>query len=149
MPALFDDQQVYLLNSLRDKYCNLLRLTGVEDPSYTSQKLKAKIQTSYPRITFIQQAGKSDIVSAEVTPIGVVIRKANDLQIEDTGDSSDSEDFTPGESEMTTLHKAATILRDEILKTQPLADEYYSPSEMTKTDQLKFINSSLLSFIGW
>ena len=51
--------------------------------------------------------------------------------------------------ELSILHQAAKILRERVLKTKKLENEYFAPEEVTLEAQKAFLDPMLLRFVMW
>ena len=56
---------------------------------------------------------------------------------------------TETNDELSILHKAASILRNKVLKTEKLDKEYFSATEITIEAQKQFLDPILIRFVGW
>ena len=146
-------KQVYLLNSLRNRYRKLLETEGCGDPHlYTSQKLKERLMKEWPSLAFIPQKGSSDLVCLAHISVQEVLIKANelakDLQCREE-EEADMDITDMGKSEESIVHHACGILRKHIGQTEKIKGEYYSPAEIGLEGQRKFVDPLLYKAIGW
>lgn len=79
-PAIIENRQVFLLNTMRDRFQVMLKTAGQDNvESYTSQKLKKQLFKEWPDISFIAQPGASDFVCSNEISVDDALRKANHL----------------------------------------------------------------------
>lgn len=151
LPLMNNEEQVFLLSSIRKRFCALLSNEGVDSSTYRSQSLKTNIQKLGMNLTFYPQPGKSDLVCASHLPISSLLRQIEEIDNECLSDEDceDEDLFQTGDSDDVILHKAASILREEMSKTQSLQEEYYSVNEIDLENQAKFVGKQLFCFIGW
>jgi hypothetical protein len=148
-------KHVFLLNSLRNRYRELLEVEGCVDPHlYTSQKLKERLMTEYPSLAFVPQKGYSDLVCLAQISVQEVLLKANelakDLQSKEEEETRiDIEDARETASEESIVHQACGILRKHIEQTRKIKGEYYSPVEVTLEGQRKYVDPLLYKAICW
>ena len=75
-----NDNQVFQLSFIASRFQELLSEVGVEledAQRYTSQKLKAKLSSNCPYLSFIPQPGYADLVCSYDITVGTALRKAN------------------------------------------------------------------------
>ena len=69
-----------MLTTIRDRFLELLKESGVEHPEgYQSKKVKQLLIKKWPDVSFIPQPGMSDLVCSKDISVGEVLRKASDL----------------------------------------------------------------------
>ena len=146
-------KHVFLLNSLRNRYRELLEVEGCVDPHlYTSQKLKERLMTEYPSLAFVPQKGCSDLVCLAQISVQEVLLKANelakDLQSKEEEETRiDIEDARETASEESIVHQACGILRKHIEQTRKIKGEYYSPVDIYLAGQRKYVDPLLYKAI--
>lgn len=68
---------------------------------------------------------------------------------EDTPEQIVDTSLSESADEISILHQAAIILRQRVLQTKKLKNEYFAPEEVTVEAQKNFLDPLLLRFILW
>ena len=117
---LSGEKKILLLTEMNARFVDILHSVGVNDPgSYRSWKLKEKLKSHFgDRIIFISRAGKSDLVCSKELSLGDVLTRLNNLNLKSAEEGTDfefSSNDDNDESDLLTLHKAAGIIRKNIV----------------------------------
>lgn len=156
--SIIDEREVYLLSTLKERFCTILKEMDIQKPdAYSSQRLKKRLEAMWPEVTFMPQSGRSDLVCSSDITIKDAILKANELAkgIRDVSENAElsslSSNTQESVNESTIIHKAVGILRREISKCKDkrLKEEYYSSKEMTLKAMRQFVDPLLYQVIGW
>ena len=71
---------MFLLSTLRDRFRDLLKQLGHDNPeAYSSQKLKLKLEKEWPEISFVSQSGASDFICSSNICVSDALHKAAEL----------------------------------------------------------------------
>ena len=150
-PLIIDDKKVFFLITIRDRFSELLKESGVEHPEgYQSKKVKKLLIKEWPDVSFIPQPGMSDLVCSKNISVGEVLRKASDLMkmLNELSKCEDEQRFG-NLTENALLHEAASVLRRRISVSKTLEGEYHSSEEMSSLKLKDWVDPVLYKFICW
>ena len=154
--SIEDHLCVYELSALKERYIELASENNIELKSETSSAyFKRLLSQVWQDLRFIQRTGMTDLVCSMNITIEDALRKTVSLkntlsEVTEDGpeqilDASLSEPI----DELSILHQAAKILRERVLKTKKLDNEYFAPEEVTLDTQKVFLDPMLLRFVTW
>lgn len=147
---------VYELSTLKERY--------LEIASEKEISLNREISTAYfkrllcqiwPDLRFISRTGMTDLVCSVKVTVDDALRKTVTLGhvlsevTEDTPEQIVDTSLSESADEISILHQAAIILRQRVLQTKKLKNEYFAPEEVTVEAQKNFLDPLLLRFILW
>ena len=156
--AVMSEKCVFQLTTLKTKFCGLASELGIENPdSYTTFNFKRLLKNIWPELSFIPQPGRSDLVCSSAITVGEALSTAKELgravkEFEEDEDAASEQSglwSSTYESDESLIHKTIGVLRQRILKTKKLENEYFSSKEMSLAAQKDFVDPLLYKAIGW
>ena len=132
---IIEESNVFLLTTLRDRFRDLLKQLGHDNPeAYSSQKLKLKLEKEWPEMYFVSQSGASDCICSSKISVSDALHKAAELT-KLINDFDEFQDIVYKDrmimSENSIVHPAVGIIRRGVMQTKALAGEYHSAAEMS------------------
>jgi hypothetical protein len=150
------EKNVYELSYLKSRVFELSVAHDIDiGRNLKAKQLKKVLRQVWPGITFIPREGLTDLVCSNSITIEEALSKSVDLEksFHDVTEKDECEsslcDIFFESNEMSIIHQAAVILRNRILKTEGLCNEYFSSAEISLQEQKTFVDPLLLQFVGW
>ena len=154
--AIEDHLCVYELSTLKERYLQLASEKNIELKSETSSAyFKRLLSQVWPELRFIPRIGMADLVCSMTITIDDALRKTVSLKntlsevTEDTPEQIVDSSHSEPNDELSILHQAAKILRERVIKTKKLENEYFAPEEVSLESQKAFLDPMLLRFVMW
>ena len=147
---------VYELSTLKERY--------LEIASEKEISLNREISTAYfkrllcqisPDLRFMSRAGMTDLVCSVKVTVDDALRKTVTLGhalsevTEDAPEQVVDTSLSDSADKISIVHQAAIILRQKVLQTKKVKNEYFVPDEVTVEAQKNFLDPLLLRFNMW
>ena len=156
LSSIEDHLCVYELSTLKERYLELASEKNIKLKSETSSAyFKRLLSQVWPDLRFIPRTGLTDLVCSMSITIGDALLKTVSLKntlstvTEDNPELIADASLSEPIDELSILHQAAKILRERVLKTKKLENEYFAPEEVTLEAQKAFLDPMLLRFVMW